>query len=159
MDYETIDLPKVRQRLRQVLENPLADNRLPGLAESVDKLLTEEEAKELKRLAESVDIYNVPLTSAHRLGSIIIRVKSLLRKLLRPSLEQQVIYNTEIHRMLKRLHQAQTVAKQEREQLKQEVLEQMTDRLQEAMTLIELQQQEIAHLKDRVKRLESDRVD
>jgi hypothetical protein len=159
LNYETIDRQKIRQRLRQVLDNPLADNRLPGLAQTEDKLLTEEDAKELKRLAAGVDIYNVPLTSGHRLGAIIIRVKSILRKLLKPSLEQQVIYNTEIQRFLKKIRQLQTVTEQKQEQLKQDLLAQMTDRLQEAMALIEVQKQEIDRLKDRVDRLERDRED
>jgi hypothetical protein len=157
LDYETIDRQKIRQRLRQVLDTPLADNRLPGLAYTEDKLLTAEDAKELKRLAASVDIYNVPLTSAHRLGSIIIRVKSILRKLLRPSLEQQVIYNTEVHRFLKKICQSQMVSKQEQEQLKQELLAEITDRLNDAMALIEVQKQEIDRLQDRVEQLERDR--
>jgi polyhydroxyalkanoate synthesis regulator phasin len=155
LDYETLDRAKIARRLHQVLDDPLGQLNLPATTEISARSLVEEEEEEMTLLGASADVYNVPLTSARKFGSVIIWVKSLLRKLLRPSLEQQVIYNTENHRLLKSLRQTQQIAKQEREQIKQDLLADIANRFNEAIELIEVQKKEIAALKAEVERLKS----
>ena len=148
MDYDRIDEEAIVRRLRQTLHAPMSPAKLPSLTGNGDRPPDGELQEDLELLQASSDIYNVPLTSARKLGAVIITVKSLLRKLLRPSLEQQNIYNGANYRVLQGLERKQ-------QQLGQDLQADLTNRFTEALDLINAQADRIAKLEAEIDRLKA----
>ncbi|MBE9041684.1 hypothetical protein IQ235_12925 [Oscillatoriales cyanobacterium LEGE 11467] len=146
MNYDRIDEEGIVRRLRQTLHAPMSPAKLPSLTGNGDGAVDGELQEDLELLQASSDIYSVPLTSARKFGAIIITVKSLLRKLLRPSLEQQTIYNGANHRVVRGL-------KQHQQQLRKELQADLTNRFAEALELIDAQADRIARLETQIDRL------
>jgi polyhydroxyalkanoate synthesis regulator phasin len=144
---ESIDKPRILQRLRQVLKPKIGTVEVSKLSSEAGEI-SEADSEDMALLAAGYDIYNVPLTSARKLGSVIIGVKSLLRKLLRPSLEQQVIYNSANTRVVQGLLRSQQT-------LKQDLQGDITNRFEEVMNRLEVQSQEIDNLKAEIAHLKA----
>lgn len=150
LSEESIDKPKILQRLRQVLKPKIGAVEVSKLSSEAGEI-SEADSEDMALLAAGYDIYNVPLTSARKLGSVIIGVKSLLRKLLRPSLEQQVIYNSANTRVVQGLLRSQQT-------LKQDLQGDITNRFEEVMNRLNAQSQELEKLRselDRFKAMQS----
>ncbi|MGB3238221.1 MAG: hypothetical protein WBB29_07990 [Geitlerinemataceae cyanobacterium] len=160
MTEETIDKQQILQRLRQVLKPQIGVvevSKLGSDAIEANESISELDPEDLAMLTAGYDIYNVPLTSARKLGAVIIRVKSLLRKLLRPSLEQQVVYNSANTRIVRGLSRSQQT-------LKQDLQADIANRFEEVMNRLELQSQEMEKLKAQIDRFKAiqpqdDRID
>ncbi len=94
MQYEEIPTQQIIDKLRQTLEPRIgiAEPSLPGRENSA--IAGDEDDEDIALLKAGFDIYNIPITSYQRqLGSAVIAVRKIVRKLLRPVLERQVIYN------------------------------------------------------------------
>ena len=94
MQYEEIPTQQIIDKLRQTLEPRIgiAEPSLPGIENSA--IARDEDDEDIALLKAGFDIYNIPITSyQRRLGSAVIAVRKIVRKLLRPVLERQVIYN------------------------------------------------------------------
>ncbi len=94
MQYEEIPTKQIIDKLRQTLE-PRIGIAEPPLSERANSAIAQnEDDEDIALLKTGFDIYNVPITSyQRRLGSAVIAVRKIVRKLLRPVLERQVIYN------------------------------------------------------------------
>lgn len=148
---ETIEKQKILRRLRQVLKPQLGSlegDKIGDLEGDENDKSLPVNAEDLAWLLAANDIYNVPLSSARKLGAVIIAVKRLLQKLLRPSLEQQVIYNSANTRIVRSLIRSQQT-------LKEDVQAEIANRLEELMNRLELQSQEIETLKAEIARLKA----
>ncbi len=93
LQYEEIPTQQIIDKLRQTLEprigiaQPLSERENSTIAQNEDD-------EDIALLKTGFDIYNVPITSyQRRLGAVVIAVRKIVRKLLRPVLERQVIYN------------------------------------------------------------------
>jgi hypothetical protein len=153
---ETINQQKILQQLRQALKPQIDAVEVAKLSSDMGSI-SEVDSEDMALLAAGYDIYNVPLTSARKLGSVIIGVKSLLRKLLRPSLEQQVIYNSANTRVVQGLLRSQQT-------LKQDLQGDITNRFEEVMNRLASQSQEIEKLRSELERVkaiqsQSDQID
>jgi hypothetical protein len=94
LQYEEIPTQQIIDKLRQTLEPRIgiADPSLPERENSA--IAGDEDDEDIAVLKAGFDIYNIPITSyQRRLGSAVIAVRKIVRKLLRPVLERQVIYN------------------------------------------------------------------
>lgn len=145
---EAIDKQRILQRLRQALKPQIGAIEVAKFNSEENGIVADVDAEDLALLNSGYDIYNVPLTSARKWGAIIITVKSILRKLLRPSLEQQVIYNSANTRILQGLARSQQT-------LKQDLQADMTNRFEEVMNRLEAQSQEIDRLNAEIDRLKA----
>lgn len=94
LQYEEIPTKQIIDKLRQTLE-PRIGIAEPPLSERANSAIAQnEDDEDIALLKTGFDIYNVPITSyQRRLGSAVIAVRKIVRKLLRPVLERQVIYN------------------------------------------------------------------
>lgn len=146
MNYDRIDEEGIVRRLRQTLHAPLSPAKLPSVTGNDDRPTDSELRKDFELLQASSDVYNVPLTSARKFGAVIIAVKGLLRKLLRPSLEQQIIYNGANARILHDLERQQ-------QQLQKDLQADLTNRFAEAVELINAQADRISKLEAEVEKL------
>jgi hypothetical protein len=157
---ESIDKQQILQRLREALKPQIGSvevSKIGSKAIEANDSISEFDPEDLALLTAGYDIYNVPLSSARKIGSIIIWVKSILRKLLRPSLEQQVIYNSANTRLIRGLSRSQQT-------LKQDLQADITNRFEEVINRLYIQSQEIEKLKAEIDRLnavqpQNDRID
>lgn len=93
MEYEEIPTQQIIDKLRQTLE-PRIGIAQPPLSGRENSTVLNEDDEDIALLKTGFDIYNVPITSyQRRLGSVVIAVRKIVRKLLKPVLERQVIYN------------------------------------------------------------------
>ncbi|HIK31824.1 MAG TPA: hypothetical protein IGS31_10850 [Oscillatoriales cyanobacterium M4454_W2019_049] len=145
---EAIEKQQILQRLRQALKPQIGAIEVAKFNSEENEIVANVDAEDLALLNSGYDIYNVPLTSARKWGVVIIAVKSLLRKLLRPSLEQQVIYNSANTRIVRGLARSQQT-------LKQDLQADITNRFEEMMNRLEAQSQEIDRLKAEIDRLKA----
>jgi hypothetical protein len=148
---ETLDKQKILHRLRQALKPQIGSVEVSKIgSETIEsnESISDIDPEDLALLTAGYDIYNVPLSSARKLGSVIIWIKRILRKLLRPSLEQQVIYNSANTRIIRGLSRSQQI-------LKQDLQSDITNRFEEVMNRLEVQSQEIEKLKAEIDRLNS----
>lgn len=148
---ETIDKQKILQRLRQALRPQIQSGEISQMGTNsiaANEGSSELDPEDLALLKTGYDIYHVPLSSARKWGSLIIGVKSLLRKLLRPSLEQQVIYNSANTRLIGSLSRDQKT-------LKQDLQADLTNRFEEVMNRLNSQSQEIEKLRSELDQLKA----
>lgn len=87
MEPQEIPTQQIKEKLRQSLEPQL-------FAVSNQPLLGTEDDEDMVILKTGFDIYNIPITSYQKfMQPAIIGLRKFVRKLLKPVLERQVIYN------------------------------------------------------------------
>ncbi len=87
MEPQEIPTQQITAKLRQVLEPRL-------FAVSNKSLLPGEDDEDMVILKTGFDIYNIPISSYQKfMQPAIIGLRKFVRKLLKPVLERQVIYN------------------------------------------------------------------
>lgn len=148
---ESLDRKLILCRLRLALKPHLGGMEVSKMGEAAiegSEAISSLDPEDLGFLSAGYDIYHVPLSSARKLGAAIVAVKSLLRKLLRPSLEQQVIYNSANTRIVLGLARSQQT-------LKQDLQSDLTTRFEELMNRLEVQSQEMETLKAEIERLKA----
>lgn len=122
-DKAAVDDPAIIARIREELQRSLRDASLPPLAPRPDirsDTSSEGLEEELSMLRAAADIYDVPTRTYRRLlGPVLALAQRLARKVLAPSLERQVSYNTANCRLVEALRRELDALKAEQQSLRQ----------------------------------------
>lgn len=156
LQYEEIPTQQIIDKLRQTLEPRIgiAESSQSGNTNSAIALDAEDE--DIALLKSGFDIYNIPITSyQRRLGSVVITVRKIVRKLLRPVLERQVIYNfantrvvQTLNNQLQKLHENQKI-------LDREINAEFSDRFPEVKAQLAIQSQAITALQAQIDQIQA----
>ena len=145
MQYEEIPTQQIIDKLRQTLEPRIgiADPSLPGRKNSA--IARDEDDEDIAVLKAGFDIYNIPITSyQRRLGSAVIAVRKVVRKLLRPVLERQVIYNFANTRVVQTLSIQLQKLQENQQTLEKKIQAEFSSGYPEVTAQLETQQNAIA---------------
>jgi hypothetical protein len=145
LQYEEIPTQQIIDKLRQTLEPRIgiAEPSLPGRKNSA--IARDEDDEDIALLKAGFDIYNIPITSyQRRLGSAVIAVRKIVRKLLRPVLERQVIYNFANTRVVQTLSIQLQKLQENQQTLEKKIQSEFSSGLPEVTAQLETQQKAIA---------------
>ena len=145
MQYEEIPTQQIIDKLRQTLEPRIgiAEPSLPGIKNSA--IARDEDDEDIAVLKAGFDIYNIPITSyQRRLGSAVIAVRKIVRKLLRPVLERQVIYNFANTRVVQTLSIQLQKLQENQQTLEKKIQAEFSSGYPEVTAQLETQQNAIA---------------
>lgn len=145
LQYEEIPTQQIIDKLRQTLEPRIgiADPSLPGRKNSA--IARDEDDEDIAVLKAGFDIYNIPITSyQRRLGSAVIAVRKIVRKLLRPVLERQVIYNFANTRVVQTLSIQLQKLQENQQNLEKKIKSEFSSGYPEVTAQLETQQNAIA---------------
>ncbi|WP_445174465.1 hypothetical protein [Microcoleus sp.] len=145
MQYEEIPTQQIIDKLRQTLEPRIgiAEPSLPGRENSA--IARDEDDEDIAVLKAGFDIYNIPITSyQRRLGSAVIAVRKIVRKLLRPVLERQVIYNFANTRVVQTLSIQLQKLQENQQTLEKKIQSEFSSGFPEVTAQLETQQNAIA---------------
>ena len=145
MQYEEIPTQQIIDKLRQTLEPRIgiAEPSLPGIKNSA--IAGDEDDEDIAVLKAGFDIYNIPITSYQRqLGSAVIAVRKIVRKLLRPVLERQVIYNFANTRVVQTLSIQLQKLQESQQTLEKKIQSEFSSGYPEVTAQLETQQNAIA---------------
>ena len=145
MQYEEIPTQQIIDKLRQTLE-PRIGIAEPSLAARENSAIArEEDDEDIALLKAGFDIYNIPITSyQRRLGSAVIAVRKIVRKLLRPVLERQVIYNFANTRVVQTLSIQLQKLQENQQNLEEKIKSEFSSGFPEVTAQLETQQNAIA---------------
>ncbi|MBE9187919.1 hypothetical protein IQ270_25590 [Microcoleus sp. LEGE 07076] len=156
MQYEEIPTQQIIDKLRQSLEPQIgiADSRLSGIENSA--IARDEDDEDIALLKTGFDIYNVPITSYQRqLGSAVIAVRKIVRKLLRPVLERQVIYNFANTRVVQTLSRQLQKLQEDQQNLERKIQGELSSGCPEVKAQLETQQKAIADFTSEVEQIKA----
>jgi hypothetical protein len=145
LQYEEIPTQQIIDKLRQTLEPRIgiAEPSLPGRENSA--IARDEDDEDIALLKAGFDIYNIPITSyQRRLGSAVIAVRKIVRKLLRPVLERQVIYNFANTRVVQTLSIQLQKLQENQQTLEKKIQSEFSSAFPEVTAQLETQQNAIA---------------
>jgi hypothetical protein len=145
LQYEEIPTQQIIDKLRQTLEPRIgiAEPSLPGRKNSA--IAGDEDDEDIAVLKAGFDIYNIPITSyQRRLGSAVIAVRKIVRKLLRPVLERQVIYNFANTRVVQTLSIQLQKLQENQQTLEKKIQSEFSSGSPEVTAQLETQQNAIA---------------
>ncbi|MBE9122221.1 hypothetical protein IQ269_15775 [Tychonema sp. LEGE 07199] len=156
MESEEIPTQQIIDKLRQTLEPRI------GIADSVmfarenSAIARDEDDEDIALLKTGFDIYNVPITSYQRqLGSAVIAVRKIVRKLLRPVLERQVIYNFANTRVVQTLSRQLQKLQENQQNLEIKIVSEFSGCLPEVKAQLETQQQAIANFQSEIEEIKA----
>ncbi|NJR22326.1 MAG: hypothetical protein HC786_09250 [Richelia sp. CSU_2_1] len=156
MEYEEIPTQQIINKLRQTLEPRIGITPTPISDSGNSSIALEEDDEDIAILKTGFDIYNVPITSyQRRLGSAVIAARKFVRKLLRPVLERQVIYNFANTRVVQTLSIKVQKLQADRENLEKEVRSKFSDRYPEVAAKIQAQEQAITALQAEIEQIKA----
>ncbi|MGL5064901.1 MAG: hypothetical protein ACRC62_33410 [Microcoleus sp.] len=143
-------MQQIIDKLRQTLEPRIGIAQTP-MSGTENSQNIDEGDEDIAILKTGFDIYNVPITSyQRRFGAAVIAVRKFVRKLLRPVLERQVIYNFANTRVVQtlsiQLHELQA----NQQNLAGEVRSKFSDKFPEVAAQIQIQERAIAALQAEV---------
>jgi len=145
LQYEEIPTQQIIHKLRQTLEPRIgiAEPSLPGRKNSA--IAQDKDDEDIALLKAGFDIYNIPITSyQRRLGSAVIAVRKIVRKLLRPVLERQVIYNFANTRVVQTLSIQLQKLQENQQNLEKQIKSEFSSGYLEVTAQLETQQNAIA---------------
>ena len=154
MEYEEIPTQQIIDRLRQTLEPRIgiAEPSLPGRENSA--IARDEDDEDIALLKAGFDIYNIPITSyQRRLGSAVIAVRKIVRKLLRPVLERQVIYNFANTRVVQTLSIQLQKLQENQQTLEKKIQSEFSSGFPEVTAQLETQQNAIAAFQSEIEQI------
>ncbi len=154
LQSEEIPTQQIIDKLRQTLELRIgvADPLLSGREKSA--IGFDEEDEDIALLKTGFDIYNVPITSyQRRFGSVVIAVRKIVRKLLKPVLERQVIYNFANTRVVQTLSSQVQKLQQNQQTLQKKIESDFSNQSPEVTAKIELQQAAITALQSEIEQI------
>ena len=154
MQYEEIPTQQIIDKLRQTLEPRIgiAEPSLPGRENSA--IARDEDDEDIALLKAGFDIYNIPITSyQRRLGSAVIAVRKIVRKLLRPVLERQVIYNFANTRVVQTLSIQLQKLQENQQTLDQKIQSGFSSGFPEVTAQLETQQNAIAAFQSEIEQI------
>ncbi|MEG4271393.1 MULTISPECIES: hypothetical protein [unclassified Microcoleus] len=180
MQYEEIPTQQIIHKLRQTLEPRIgiADPPLPGTENSAIPYPTlreplrgtgtpagngiaslhaqNEDDEDIALLKAGFDIYNIPITSyQRRLGSAVIAVRKIVRKLLRPVLERQVIYNFANTRVVHTLSTQLQKLQENQQSLEKKIKSEFSSGYPEVTAQLETQQNAIATFQSEIEQIKA----
>ena len=156
MQYEEIPTQQIIDKLRQTLEPRIgiAEPSLPGRKNSA--IARDEDDEDIALLKAGFDIYNIPITSyQRRLGSAVIAVRKIVRKLLRPVLERQVIYNFANTRVVQTLSIQLQKLQENQQSLEKKIKTEFSSGFPEVTAQLETQQNAIATFQSEIEQIKA----
>lgn len=156
MQSEEIPTQQIIDKLRQVLEPRIgiAEQLLSGTTKSA--IAFDEEDEDIALLKTGFDIYNVPITSYQkRFGSVVIAVRKIVRKLLRPVLERQVIYNFANTRVVQTLSNQLQKLQHNQQILEKKITSEFSNQSPEVTAKIMVQQESITALQSEIEEIKA----
>lgn len=156
MQSEEIPTQQIIDKLRQTLEPRIgiADPSLPGRENSA--VSRDEDDEDIALLKAGFDIYNIPITSyQRRLGSAVIAVRKIVRKLLRPVLERQVIYNFANTRVVQTLSIQLQKLQENQQTLEKKIQSEFSSGFPEVTAQLETQQNAIAAFQSEIEQIKA----
>ncbi len=154
MQYEEIPTQQIIDKLRQTLEPRIgiAEPSLPARGNSA--IARDEDDEDIALLKAGFDIYNIPITSyQRRLGSAVIAVRKIVRKLLRPVLERQVIYNFANTRVVQTLSIQLQKLQENQQNLEKKIKSEFSSGFPEVTAQLETQQNAIAAFQSEIEQI------
>jgi hypothetical protein len=154
LQYEEIPTQQIIDKLRQTLEPRIgiAEPSLPGRENSA--IARDEDDEDIALLKAGFDIYNIPITSyQRRLGSAVIAVRKIVRKLLRPVLERQVIYNFANTRVVQTLSIQLQKLQENQQTLEKKIQSEFSSGFPEVTAQLEAQQNAIAAFQSEIEQI------
>jgi len=154
LQYEEIPTQQIIGKLRQTLEPRIgiAEPSLPGRENSA--IARDEDDEDIALLKAGFDIYNIPITSyQRRLGSAVIAVRKIVRKLLRPVLERQVIYNFANTRVVQTLSIQLQKLQENQQTLEKKIQSEFSSGFPEVRAQLETQQNAIAAFQSEIEQI------
>lgn len=154
MQSEEIPTQQIIDKLRQTLEPRIgiAEPSLPGRENSA--IARDEDDEDIALLKAGFDIYNIPITSyQRRLGSAVIAVRKIVRKLLRPVLERQVIYNFANTRVVQTLSIQLQKLQENQQTLEKKIQSEFSSGFPEVTAQLETQQNAIATFQSEIEQI------
>ncbi|MEG4392283.1 hypothetical protein [Microcoleus sp. BROC3] len=156
MQYEEIPTQQIIDRLRQTLEPRIGIADLPLLGTENSALARDEDDEDIALLKAGFDIYNIPITSyQRRLGSAVIAVRKIVRKLLRPVLERQVIYNFANTRVVQTLSIQLQKLQENQQSLEKKIQAEFSSGSPEVTAQLETQQNAIAAFQSEIEQIKA----
>jgi hypothetical protein len=154
LQYEEIPTQQIIDKLRQTLEPRIgiAEPSLPARGNSA--IARDEDDEDIALLKAGFDIYNIPITSyQRRLGSAVIAVRKIVRKLLRPVLERQVIYNFANTRVVQTLSIQLQKLQENQQNLEKKIKSEFSSGFPEVTAQLETQQNAIAAFQSEIEQI------
>ncbi|MCU0546931.1 MAG: keratin [Oscillatoriaceae cyanobacterium Prado104] len=156
MDSEEIPTQQIIDKLRQTLEPRIGIAQTPLSESGNGNLSLEEDDEDIAILKTGFDIYNIPITSyQRRFGAVVIALRKFVRKLLKPILERQVIYNFANTRVVQTLSIKLQKMQADRENLEKEVRSEFSERFPEVAAKIQAQEAAIATLQAEIEQIKA----
>jgi hypothetical protein len=155
LQYEEIPTQQIIDKLRQTLEPRIgiADSLLSGRANSAAQ---NEDDEDIALLKAGFDIYNIPITSyQRRLGSVVIAVRKIVRKLLKPVLDRQVIYNFANTRVVQTLSTQLQKLQENQQTLENKLRSELSSGSPEVTAQLETQQRAIANFHSEIEQIKA----
>ncbi|MCY7383906.1 MAG: hypothetical protein LH628_15235 [Microcoleus sp. CAN_BIN18] len=155
MQYEEIPTQQIIDKLRQTLEPRIgiADSLL---SERVNSAAQNEDDEDIALLKAGFDIYNIPITSyQRRLGSVVIAVRKIVRKLLKPVLDRQVIYNFANTRVVQTLNTQLQKLQENQQALEKKITSEFSSGSPEVTARLETQQRAIATFHSEIEQIKA----
>lgn len=156
MQSEEIPTQQIIDKLRQTLEPRIgiAEPILSGSAKSA--IGFDEEDEDIALLKSGFDIYNIPITSyQRRLGSVVIAVRKIVRKLLKPVLERQVIYNFANTRVVQTLSNQVQKLQRNQQIIDQKMTSEFSNQSPDVTAKIQVQQAAITALQSEIEQIKA----
>ncbi|MEG4417061.1 hypothetical protein QUA70_00435 [Microcoleus sp. LAD1_D5] len=156
MQYEEIPTQQIIDKLRQTLEPRIGIVEPPLSGRENSAIAYNEDDEDIALLKTGFDIYNVPITSYQRqLGSVVIAVRKIVRKLLRPVLERQVIYNFANTRVVHTLSTQLQKLQENQQTLEKKIQSEFSSTSPEVTAQIETQQRAIAAFQSEIEQIKA----
>lgn len=155
MQYEEIPTQQIINKLRQTLEPRIGiAEPLSGIANST--IAQNEDDEDIALLKAGFDIYNIPITSyQRRLGSVVIAVRKIVRKLLKPVLDRQVIYNFANTRVVQTLSTQLQTLQANQQTLEKKLISEFSSGSPEVTAQLESQQRAIASFQSEIDQIKA----
>ena len=155
LQSEEIPTQQIIDKLRQTLE-PRIGIAVPPLSRMEKSAIAFEEDEDIALLKTGFDIYNIPITSyQRRLGSAVIAVRKIVRKLLRPVLERQVIYNFANTRVVQTLSNQLQKLQENQRTLEKKIQSDLSNQSPEFTAKIQVQQEAITALQSEIEQIKA----
>ncbi len=156
LQYEEIPTQQIIDRLRQTLEPRIGIVEPPLLGIENSAIARDEDDEDIALLKAGFDIYNIPITSyQRRLGSAVIAVRKIVRKLLRPVLERQVIYNFANTRVVQTLSIQLQKLQENQQTLEKKIQSEFSSGHPEVTAQLETQQNAIATFQSEIEQIKA----
>lgn len=155
LEYEEIPTQQIIDKLRQTLE-PRIGIAEPRSERANSTIAQNEDDEDIALLKAGFDIYNIPITSyQRRLGSAVIAVRKIVRKLLKPVLDRQVIYNFANTRVVQTLSIQLQKLQKNQETLEKKITSEFSSGFPELTVQLESQQRAIANFQSEIEQIKA----